>query len=156
MPSRLCESGRFRPGHRLHALEHRAARVELELLLREVRRLDAVPELHASGRGLAPAEDRLEQRRLAGAVRPDERDVLAALERERRAAQQLALADPHVEPLGLDARSRPLRAGFRNSKPSERCLRERSAISAFASCRSCSSRPICVSFACACFAFDFL
>ena len=31
-------------GHRLHALEDRAARVELHLLLREVADLDAVPE----------------------------------------------------------------------------------------------------------------
>ena len=97
--------GALEAGHRLHALEHRAARVELELLLREVRRLDAVAELHASGRRVAPAEHRLEQRRLAGAVRPDERDVLAALDRERRAAQQHALADVRrARPVGLDHR----------------------------------------------------
>ena len=36
----------------------------------------------AARRRRAPAEQRLEQRRLAGAVRPDQRDMLAALERE--------------------------------------------------------------------------
>src|SRR5437764_8827 len=51
---------------------------------------------------------------------------------------------------------RPLRAGLRNSKPSPRVLRERSATSSAAAARSCSSRPMCVSFACACFALFFL
>src|SRR5579884_2576928 len=67
--------------HRLHALENRAARIQLELLLREVADLDAMADADALA-----ADDPLEQRRLAGAVRPDERDVLAALERERRPA----------------------------------------------------------------------
>ena len=62
--------------HRLDALEDGAARVELHLLLREVADLDAVADADA----LAPRTELLEQRRLAGAVRPDERDVLAALD----------------------------------------------------------------------------
>ncbi len=44
---------------------------------------------------------------------------------------------------------RPLRAGFRNSKPSCFVRRVRSATSFLVSARSFSSRPICVSFACA-------
>src|SRR5206468_1681735 len=48
------------------------------------------------------AHDALEQRRLARAVRPDESDVLAALEREAHSAQQLSLADADVESVRLD------------------------------------------------------
>src|SRR5919107_4503263 len=53
----------------LDALKDGTARVELHLLLREVRRDDAVTEPHGSGLRLALLEDRLQQRRLAGAVR---------------------------------------------------------------------------------------
>src|SRR5579859_3863534 len=91
---------RVRPGeirHRLDALENRAARVELELLLREIPDLHAVPDAH-----LFAGDDSLEERRLAGAVRADQGDVLAALERERRVAQQLTLADRDIEVLRLD------------------------------------------------------
>src|SRR5439155_19964516 len=68
----------------------------------EVGRLHTVAEMDAPRGGVAPAEDRLEQRRLARAVRPDERDVLAALERERGAGQQPAPTDLHVEAVGLE------------------------------------------------------
>src|SRR5439155_14605952 len=51
------------------------------------------------------AEERFEQRRLPGAVRTDERDVLAAFDRKRRGAQQLPLADAYVEPVDLDDRA---------------------------------------------------
>src|SRR5207253_4197662 len=47
-------------------------------------------------------EQRLEQRRLAGSVRADERDVLAALEREPDVVQQLLRAGGHLEALRLD------------------------------------------------------
>ena len=50
----------------------------------------------------APAEDRLEQRRLAGAVRPDERDVLAALDRERRVVQQRPAGNRDLQVFGLE------------------------------------------------------
>src|SRR5262249_11375193 len=83
--------------HRLHTLQDRAARIELHLLLREVADLHAVADAHALA-----AHDALEQRRLAGAVRADERDVLAPLEGEGRAAQELAVADADVEAVGLD------------------------------------------------------
>src|SRR5439155_2264774 len=66
------------PRHRLDALEDRAPRVELHLLLREVADLDAVPDPNA-----IPAHQLLQQRRLARPVRADERDVLAALHCER-------------------------------------------------------------------------
>src|SRR5207244_7933499 len=47
-------------------------------------------------------EQRLEQRRLAGSVRADERDVLAALEREADVVQQLFRAGGDLEALRLD------------------------------------------------------
>ena len=46
--------------------------------------------------------------------------------------------------------------GLRNSKPSDVLCRVSSSSSPAASARSSSSRPICVSFACACFALLFL
>ena len=93
------------PRHRLHALQHGAARIELELLLGEVRRFDAVTKMRTPRRCGAASEDRLEQCRFAGAVRADERDVLAALDRERRAAEQYALTDVNGEIVGFDHRS---------------------------------------------------
>ena len=73
----LCV-GAGEPRHRLDALEHRAARVELHLLLREVADLDTMSDADA-----VPAHQLLQQRRLAGAVRADESHVLRTLERER-------------------------------------------------------------------------
>jgi len=61
--------------------------------------------MHAPGGCLAASEDRLEQRRLAGAVRADERDVLASLDCERCAAEQHALADVNGEVVGFHHRS---------------------------------------------------
>ena len=74
-------------GRALHALQDRAAQIELELLLREVSRYDAVSEAHRSTLCGALVEDRFEQRRLAGSVRPDERDVLATFDCEARALE---------------------------------------------------------------------
>ena len=88
-PSRFCASGRARPVIDCDALEDGAARVELHLLLREVADLDAVAD---AGRRPRRCTSCLEQRRLAGAVRPDERDVLAALERERSRLEQQSVA----------------------------------------------------------------
>ena len=51
---------------------------------------------------------------------------------------------------------RPLRAGLRNSKPSVRVRRDSSATSLAASACCFWSRPMWVSFACACFALSFL
>src|SRR4051794_39370500 len=50
-------------------------------------------------------DHRLEQRRLARAVRSDERDMLAALQRERHVAQQCAVADRQRQAVGLDDRA---------------------------------------------------
>src|SRR5262249_31902379 len=83
-------------GHAHRAVEHAAALVELELLLREVPGDDAV----AGG----PPQQLLEQRRLAGAVRPDERDVLAALDRERDVGEQVLVTGTQLEALDLDDR----------------------------------------------------
>ena len=154
-PSSDCACGPLEPGHRLHALEHRAAVVELDLLLREVRGLHAVPEPRLARPGLAVAEHRLEQRRLARAVRADERDMLAALQRERRVVEQVLVARGEEES-STSTTVRPLRAGLRNSKPSVRERRVSNSTSPFAPERSCWRRPICVSFACACLAFVFL
>ena len=117
---------------------------------------DAVAELDAPLVRLPLPEERLEQRRLAGAVRADERDVLAPLEHERGAVEQQLVAGGDDEVRPPRATIRPVRAGLRNSKPSVRRRFVSDSSSSAAARRSCSSRPICVSFACACFAFDFL
>ena len=52
--------------------------------------------------GGARAEQRLEQRRLAGAVRPDERDVLASLEHERGAVEEQLVARRDDEVVRLE------------------------------------------------------
>src|SRR5207248_10856216 len=95
----------LQPRHRLHALQDAPALVELELLLREVRRLHAVPEPDEARARLAPAEDRLEQRRLPGPVRTDESDVLATFEGERRARNERPRFDRDIERLRLDDRA---------------------------------------------------
>ncbi len=81
----------------LHALERGLGRVELDLLLREVPGHHPVPE--------RTSEERLEQRRLAGAVRADQRHVLAAVDRERGVSHQDAAARTHFEILGLHHRA---------------------------------------------------
>ena len=94
---------RLRPlqaGHGHRAGEDTAALVQLDVVLGEVRGLDAVPDPDRSGDGLALPEHRLEQGRLAGAVRADERDVLAALEHE------LAPSSSCLSPAATAARSR--------------------------------------------------
>ena len=63
-------------GHRLDAVEHAAALVQLEAVLGEVADLDAVTQLEVAGDRL------LEERRLAASVRADEGDVVAALQGE--------------------------------------------------------------------------
>ena len=64
--------------------------------------------------------ERLDQRRLAGAVRADQRDVLAALEHERRRRSSSCLSPAARSTPSASTTVRPLRAGFRNSKPSVR------------------------------------
>ncbi len=71
-------------------------------MLREVRRDDAVAELDAALVRLALPEERLEERRLPRPVRADERDVLAALEHERRAVEEQLVARRDDEPFRVE------------------------------------------------------
>src|SRR5205085_3256083 len=93
--------GTLEARHRLHALQDAAALVELDLLLREVRRFDSVTEPHGAGRPLTLAEHRLEQRRLPRTVRADEPDVLPALERKLDVVEQHAVADRDAQVVRL-------------------------------------------------------
>src|SRR5207248_10847489 len=70
---------------------------QLGLLLAEVRGHDAVTEAHGPRMRLAASEERLEERGLPRAVRADEGDVLAALEREAGAPHQHTVGDGQVE-----------------------------------------------------------
>ena len=90
------------PGHRDRAVEHGSPLVELHVVLGEVGRLDAVAEADRARVGRAVADERLEQGRLARAVRADERDVLPALDHERAALEQLLAACREAEPVDLD------------------------------------------------------
>src|SRR6185436_2194054 len=65
-------------------------------------RHDAVPELDPTGVELALPEECLEQRGLPGAVRPDERDMLAAFEHERCPVEQQLVACAQHDPLRLE------------------------------------------------------
>src|SRR4029079_19632183 len=93
------------PGRTLRAIQHAAALVELDLVLREVGRDPPMAEAYRAFGLFAEAEHGLERRRLAGAVRPDEPDVLAAFEREGRVGQQSLVAGSHAQAVRLDHRS---------------------------------------------------
>jgi hypothetical protein len=84
-----------RRAHR--AFEHAAALVELDLVLGEVRELDAVAQSAE-----AAADDRLEQRRLPRAVGADQRHVLAPLEHELRVGEERLRPGGEVEALRLE------------------------------------------------------
>ena len=92
------------PGGALDAVEHGPALVQLQLLLREVSGLDAVPEPHRAGGCIPTAEHGLEQRRLPRAVGPDESDMLFTLEREVDPVEQLLLARLDLQSGRLDDR----------------------------------------------------
>src|SRR6185312_7364760 len=94
-----------------------------ERLLRVVAGLGAVAEPDLAGGGLAAAEQRLEQGRLARAVRPDQGDPLPALDGEVGALDERAPGDGHVEPLRLD--DDPAAALRRRKAEAERALRRR-------------------------------
>ena len=70
-PEQLLRVGALQARCALDALQHRATCIELHLLLREVRRHDAVAETHEAVVGLAPLQDGLQQRGLARTVRAD-------------------------------------------------------------------------------------
>ena len=102
-PSSFCASGRRSPVAADRRVEHRAALVELDLVLREVRRLDAVAELHPArrrargGRGSSRAASSC----------PTPFGPISATCSPRSSAndasvQQLLVAGAQVEPLRLD------------------------------------------------------
>src|SRR5262249_44634898 len=85
--------------------------------------LDVVPEPNPPGGGRA-AEQRLEQRRLAGAIRADERDVLAALDRERRVLEERAAGHGERDAFRLDDHApRALRLQKSEPQPAPRRAR---------------------------------
>ncbi len=84
------------------AVEHGAALVELDIVLGEVRGLDAVPEADHTRVGRAVADERLEQSRLARPVRPYESDVLSALDHELGAVEQPLASGRESQPVDLD------------------------------------------------------
>ena len=92
-------------------------------MLGEVGRLDAVAEADRARVGRALAHERLEQRRLAGAVRADEGDVLPALDHERAAVDQLLAARREPQPLDLD--DGPARPGRLEELEAERAAAPR-------------------------------
>src|SRR3954451_25233720 len=98
------------PGPPLAGLEHgpRAARAELLRVLRQVPELHVVAGAQLAAVELAMADQRLEQRRLAGPVRADEGDVLAALEPQLGVVQQHATRDR--QPPVLELEDHPPRA----------------------------------------------
>ena len=61
------------------------------------------------------ARERLDQGRLAGAVGPDDGDVLTALEPQLAVVQQHALADADTAPSSNSNTTRPLRSGGLNA-----------------------------------------
>src|SRR5262249_24312858 len=91
--------GALQAGPRHRGIEHGAALVELGLVLREVRRHDAVPEPQLAGRRVAETEERLEERRLPRPVGADECNVLAAFDCKRSVVQQLLVAGADGESL---------------------------------------------------------
>ena len=119
-PSSACASGRFSPVPRHRRVEHRAALVELGLVLREVRGLDAVAEPDASrrpargGRGSSRAASSCPSRSARRARRA--RRARSRTTRRRAAACR----PPRSDSPSATTTSRPERAGFRNSKPSVR------------------------------------
>ena len=143
---------RAQPGHACAHWSTRAALVELDLLLREVRRLDAVAERACRRRLASP---RIVS---SSVVLPEPFGPTSATCSPRSSANVASSSStpppaPRREPFASST-VRPLRAGFRNSKPSV-APRASSAISA-RRLPLCLEPPICVSFACACFALTFL
>ena len=153
-PRRFWASGLRRPVA-LCVAAGRSALVELDLVLGEVGRITPCPKRQFPGDGLPLAEDRLQQRRLPGAVRADEGDVLAPLDRELDALQQRLVPAAISTPFDLgDRPAAALRLQELETEPLAR--RVRRAISPparRAPSRAARSR---VSFAWACWAMFFL
>ena len=90
------------PGRGGCRIEHRAARRELEPVLREVAGHDAVPDGDLPVLDGMPVEDRCEQRRLARPIRADEPDLLAALDDDRGAVEEPLVSGRERDVLGLE------------------------------------------------------
>ena len=90
------------PGALGGGLEHgtRAPALELLGVLTEVADLDVVARAQPAAVELSLADQRLDEGRLAGAVGPDERDVLAALE------PQLGVGEQDARRIGADLQAR--------------------------------------------------
>jgi hypothetical protein len=61
----------------------------------------------AAALGVQQPGDRLQQRALARAVRPDHRDHLARLHRQTQTSESNQLTVPHGQPLDLQQRAHP-------------------------------------------------
>ena len=94
-----------------HVLEHRLLGLELQAELVEVGDLELRPEPHAPAIGRELAEQDAEQRRLAGAVRADEADAVAAQDAEREVAARSSSRRRH------GTRPPPRRRASRTPRP---------------------------------------
>jgi hypothetical protein len=83
------------------AIEHGALEL-LRRLLRQVAQPRALGDDAVAGLGAVLAEQHLEQRRLAGAVRADERDAIARPEHPVEVVEQDARADRVADSVELD------------------------------------------------------
>ena len=129
---------RLQPGRALGRLEHGARALGAQLLrvLGEQPDLDVVPAPQLARRQLARAGERVDQRRLAGAVGADQRHVLAALEPQLEVLEQRALADPQRAVLDLEDHA--ARALGRLEREAERLAVARVALDLARSCRASS------------------
>ena len=123
-PSRFCACGRDRPVAALGAVEHAAALVELDLVLREVGGHDAVAEAHRARRPRSRRPSTVS----SSVVLPEPFGPTSPTCSPRSSAKVASVSSSLVA--GGDARApsasttvRPLRGGLRKSKPSERLLR---------------------------------
>ena len=74
-------------------------------MLGEIAELDAIAQSRRPAHGRPALENGVDERRLATSVRPDEPDVLPALEREGDVREQEAVTSRHRELLHLDDRA---------------------------------------------------
>ncbi len=85
--------------------------IERVARLVDVGQVDGLAELDLARIGLLEAGQQLEQRRLAGAVRPDHADHAAGRQREAQVLEQQLVAEALRQTLGLDHRVAEPRAG---------------------------------------------
>src|SRR5690606_13293473 len=93
-------------------LPQRLVRVDVRAALVDVGDLDRLADLQVAAVQRLESDDRLEERRLADAVRPDDADDAVRREREREPVDELAVAEALLQVLRLDhdrAEARPRR-----------------------------------------------